>query len=144
MFFRGFPFDPKEIDELASEYSHVLRDGTQELFKFSNELNVPILVFSAGLGDSILAVLKHEKVLYPNVKLVSNFLQYKDGLLDGFNDKQPMIHTYNKNETALEGTEYYDMVHNRQHVILMGYIDLQLIPSVHKIQFQFLFIAATH
>lgn len=120
-FRRGFAFNPNEIDELATEYSHALRDGTHEMFEFANELDVPVLVFSAGLGDSILAVLKHEKVLMPNVKLVSNFLQYKDGLLNGFSDKHPMIHTYNKNETALSGTDYYEMVHNRQHVILMGY-----------------------
>lgn len=79
-----------------------------------------MLVFSAGLGDSILAVLKHEQVLYPNVKLVSNFLKFENGMLGGFNDEYPIIHTFNKNETVLKGTEYYDMVHNRQHVILMG------------------------
>lgn len=117
---RGFPLDPNEIDKLASEYSHALRDGTHEMFKLANELDVPVLVFSAGLGDSILAVMKHEKVMLPNVKIVSNFLEYKDGILDGFSDKHPMIHTYNKNETVLLGTDYYEMVHNRQHVILMG------------------------
>lgn len=83
-------------------------------------MNVPILVFSAGLGDSINAVLKHEQCLLPNVKLVSNFLQYKDGLLNGFDDKAPVIHTFNKNETALDGTDYYEMVKNREHVLLMG------------------------
>lgn len=119
---RGFKFDLQELDDLASKYSHALRDGTQELLKQTNELEVPVLVFSAGLGDSILAVMKHEQVLYPNVKLVSNFLQYKDGYLNGFSDNQPLIHTYNKNETALKGTDYYDMVHNRQHVILMGLV----------------------
>lgn len=36
-----------------------------------SRVNVPVLVFSAGLGDSVVAVLKHNKVLYPNVK-VSN------------------------------------------------------------------------
>lgn len=83
---------------------------------------MPVLVFSAGLGDSILAVLKHEQVLFPNVKLVSNFLQYKDGILNGFNfsDKTPMIHTFNKNETVLSGSDYYKMVQQRQNIILMG------------------------
>lgn len=117
---RGFAFDPIEIDQLASAYTHALRDGTQELLKTTNELDVPVLVFSAGLGDSILAVMKHEQVHFSNVKVVSNFLQFKDGLLNGFDDGKPLIHTFNKNETALEGTEYYDMVHSRQHVILMG------------------------
>lgn len=117
---RGIPFDSKEIDELASQYSHALRDGTKDMFEYTNKLNVPVLVFSAGLGDCIMAVLKHENVFYPNVKLVSNFLQYKDGYLNGFSDKTPLIHTFNKNETALSGTEYYKMVQKRQHIILMG------------------------
>lgn len=82
-------------------------------------MNVPVLVFSAGLGDSIRAVLQHEQVMLPNVKLVSNFLKYENGIVNGFSNL-PLIHTFNKNETVLEGTEYYDMVHNRQHVILMG------------------------
>lgn len=119
-FCRGFAFDPKEIEELAKQYSHALRDGTHDLFKLTHEMNVPVLVFSAGLGDSIQAVLQHEQVLLPNVKLVSNFLKYDNGIVDGFSDEYPLIHTFNKNETVLEGTEYYDMVHNRQHVILMG------------------------
>lgn len=35
-------------------------------------------------------------------------------------DEDRLIHTFNKNETALEGTEYYDLVHSRDHIILMG------------------------
>lgn len=34
--------------------------------------------------------------------------------------QNPMIHTFNKNETVLDGTEYYDIVHSRDHVIVMG------------------------
>lgn len=122
-FYRGFPFDPKEIEELAKEYGHALRDGTHDLFKLTHEKNVPVLVFSAGLGDSIQAVLKNEQILLSNVKLVSNFLKYENGMVNGFSDDYPLIHTFNKNETVLEGTEYYDMVHNRQHVILMGLVN---------------------
>lgn len=118
---RGFPFNPSDLDELAYKYNSSLRDGTHELFKFTNELNVPLLVFSAGLGDSILAVLKHANLMYDNVTLVSNFLQYDNGILNGLgNEQNVMIHTFNKNEEALKGTAYYDMVHDRHHVLLMG------------------------
>ncbi|XP_031640909.1 7-methylguanosine phosphate-specific 5'-nucleotidase [Contarinia nasturtii] len=119
---KGFPFDSTEIEQLAKEYGHVLRDGTHDIFSLSEEMNVPILVFSAGLGDSIRAILRHEQIFFPNVKLVSNFLKYDNGLLNGFSDDYPLIHTFNKNETVLEGTEYYDMVHNRKNVILMGFV----------------------
>lgn len=118
---RGFAFDQAEMEELAIEYAHSLRDGTHDLFKELSDLNVPLLVFSAGLGDSILAVLKHADVMYPNVHIVSNFLQYENGLLNGLgNTQQTIIHTFNKNENSLKGTDYYDTVHDRKHVILMG------------------------
>uniref|UniRef100_A0A1L8DXY4 5'-nucleotidase n=1 Tax=Nyssomyia neivai TaxID=330878 RepID=A0A1L8DXY4_9DIPT len=116
---KGFKFDAKEIDDVAARFKDSLRDGTHELFGELNRLQVPVLVFSAGLGDSVVSILQHAAVLLPNVKVVSNFLQYQDdGILNGFQEK--FIHAFNKNETALEGTEYYDLVHSRDHVIVMG------------------------
>ncbi|XP_055383456.1 7-methylguanosine phosphate-specific 5'-nucleotidase isoform X1 [Condylostylus longicornis] len=114
----GFPLDEKEIDEVASNYKDCLRDHSLELFETLNRLNVPVLVFSAGLGNSVVSVLKQANVMFPNMKVVSNFLEYKDGLLNGLS--KPMIHAFNKNETAIEGTEYYDLVHSRDHIIVMG------------------------
>lgn len=119
---RGFKFDKKDIEEHVKQYGHIFRDGAQEFIKATYDLNVPVLVFSAGLGDTIMAIMKQENLLYPNVKVVSNFLKYEDGLVNGFSDEYPLIHCFNKNETVLQGTEYYDMVHNRQHIILMGFV----------------------
>lgn len=48
--FRGFLLDPKEIEDLAVEYQNSLRDGTKEMLELTNKLDVPVLVFSAGLG----------------------------------------------------------------------------------------------
>lgn len=115
---KGFPFEKDEIDEVARRFKNALRDGTHEMFQDLNTLNVPLLVFSAGLGDSVISVLNHAKVNLPNVKVVSNFLQFKDGLVNGLQDD--MIHTYNKNETVLKGSEYYELVHDRDHVIVLG------------------------
>lgn len=50
---------------------------------------------------------------------MSNFLQFKDGLLTGL-DLNNLIHVFNKNETALRGTDYFDMVKSRDHILLMG------------------------
>ncbi|XP_037952549.1 7-methylguanosine phosphate-specific 5'-nucleotidase [Teleopsis dalmanni] len=115
----GVPFDAEEIDHVAVKFKDSLRDHSHELFATLNRLDIPVLVFSAGLGDSVVSVLKQANILYPNVKVVSNFLQYSaNGLLDGLS--QPMIHTFNKNETALQDSEYYDLVHSRDHIIVMG------------------------
>lgn len=44
----GFPFEPKDFEDLAKEYGHTLRDGTHDLLELTNKLNVPVLVLSAG------------------------------------------------------------------------------------------------
>lgn len=77
-----------------------------------------MLVFSAGLGDCVISILKQADVYLPNVKVISNFLQYNGKVLNGLQEK--MIHVFNKNEHALEGTDYYKLVHDRDHVIVMG------------------------
>lgn len=110
--------EQSEIDAVASKYKDSLRDNSHKLFDTLNRLNIPVLVFSAGLGNSVISVLKQANVMYPNVSVISNFLQYKNGLLDGF--QKPMIHSFNKNETALDRHKYYDLVHNRDHIIVMG------------------------
>lgn len=55
-------------------YLH-FRENTKEFFHELNQANIPILVFSAGLGDTVEAVLKHCEVLLPNVE-VSVFFNY--------------------------------------------------------------------
>lgn len=50
---------------------------------------------------------------------MSNFLQYKDGLLDGY-DTTNMIHVFNKNESALKGSKEFDLIHDRTNIIVMG------------------------
>lgn len=81
-------------------------------------MEVPVLVFSAGLGHSVESVLRQANVYNDRVKVVSNFLETKDGLVNGF--KLPIIHIFNKNETVLAGSKYGSLVHDRDSIILMG------------------------
>lgn len=66
---KEIPFDPTEIPEIAKRYGTDLRDGTKELFAKLNNAEVPVLVFSAGLGDVVEAVLRHQGVLFDNMKV---------------------------------------------------------------------------
>ncbi|KAJ6645769.1 7-methylguanosine phosphate-specific 5'-nucleotidase [Pseudolycoriella hygida] len=116
---KGFPLSQNEIESIAEHYKDATRDGAKDLFDQLHKSNVPILIFSAGLGDSVRAMLKYFNMLLPNVKLVSNFLKYKDGLLDGY-DTHNMIHVFNKNESALKGSKEYDLLHDRNNIIVMG------------------------
>lgn len=40
-------------------------------------------------------------------------------MLEGY-DTDKMIHVFNKNETVLQGTDYYNLVLERTNVIVMG------------------------
>ncbi|XP_012279752.1 7-methylguanosine phosphate-specific 5'-nucleotidase [Orussus abietinus] len=114
----GFEFDSKELAEVAKKYGTALRDGTKDLFEKLFEAKVPILVFSAGLGDVVEAVLKDQDVLFKNVKVISNFLKYDGRKLNGFQQDR-FIHVFNKNEHAING-EYFQILEGRGNVLLMG------------------------
>lgn len=88
----------------------MLRDRSHEYFNLLNELNIPVFVFSAGLGNSVASVMKQAKVLHSNLKIISNFFQYKDGMLNGL--KKPMVDMLKTNEIGL--------VRNRDHIFVIG------------------------
>lgn len=86
--------NPKQIEDHLSNdksFQHMFRDGAHEFLQLTDEKNVPVLVFSAGLGDTIITVMKQEKILYKNIKVVSNFLKYEDGYVNGFSDEYPLV-----------------------------------------------------
>ncbi|CAH2009175.1 unnamed protein product [Acanthoscelides obtectus] len=116
---KGLSVSPKEIEEVCVQLAPSLRDGTYELFSDLHMSDVPTLVFSAGLGDCVIAVLKHFNIKLPNLEVISNFLKYdEDGTILGFKDK--LIHIYNKNEYAIKGTPFFNKIANRENVILLG------------------------
>lgn len=41
-----------------------------------------------------------------------------NGIIDGM--KGTTIHVFNKNETVIKGTEYYDLIKERSNVVLLG------------------------
>lgn len=49
------------------------RDRSKELFDILEKNNVPVLVFSAGLGDTVEAALQHFNLLHDNVKVSSYY-----------------------------------------------------------------------
>lgn len=114
---RGYEFDPSELKEVAEKFGTDLRDGTKNLMEQLSKSEVPVLVFSAGLGDVVEEILRHNGVLLENVEIISNFLKYSNRKLDGFKGKK--IHVFNKNETVLD-EDHLRRLENRKNIILMG------------------------
>lgn len=116
---KSVKFPRNELMENAYKMIECFRVGVKDMMAWSQTQQVPVLVFSAGLGESVVAALKAANFLLPHVKVVSNFLAMDDDdNIVGI--KGEVIHTYNKNEAAIKNTEYYEMVKERSNVILMG------------------------
>lgn len=94
--------------------------GARELFEWAEAKGVPLLVFSAGLGDVVCEVLqKHGVRLGEQVHVISNFMECDErGIVVGF--RPPMVHVFNKNEHSLRGTPYYEKIRERRNVLLLG------------------------
>lgn len=85
-----------------------------------NKADVPILVFSAGVGDVIDEALHANSLTGDNVKVISNYMTFdSDGKLVAFTGK--LIHMYNKNESSIpHNSTYFQDLSHRNNVLLMG------------------------
>ncbi|GFU75835.1 7-methylguanosine phosphate-specific 5'-nucleotidase [Trichonephila clavipes] len=66
------------VPDMVADLSVHLRDGCDVLFESLYKHNVPLLIFSAGIGDVLKEVLQRDKLLYPNVKIIANFMQFDE------------------------------------------------------------------
>ena len=54
------------------------RDGCDELLRELHDHKVPVLIFSAGIGDIIERVVKQQAHMYSNIKIVSNYMDFNN------------------------------------------------------------------
>ncbi|NWR81260.1 5NT3B nucleotidase, partial [Centropus unirufus] len=108
-----------DIAQTVRESGVMLRDGFNELFEQLHKSSVPLFIFSAGIGDILEEIIRQANVFYSNVNVVSNYMDFDDeGVLTRF--KPPLIYTYNKNSSVLQGTEYFQQLSMRTSIILLG------------------------
>ena len=110
------------VSGTMGEHLH-FREQTDELLKRCKYLNVPFLVFSAGLGDLIDAALEREG-WSELAHVLSNHLRFdaaNGGIASGFT--RPNIHTFSKQEAQLRNLHEdwaKDVSEQRRNVIVIG------------------------
>ncbi|XP_032091406.1 7-methylguanosine phosphate-specific 5'-nucleotidase [Thamnophis elegans] len=108
-----------DIAQIVKESDVKLRDGFNIFFDQLHENKVPLFIFSAGVGDVLEEIIHQAGVFHPNINVVSNYMDFDDnGILQGF--KEPLIHIYNKNNTVLKNTEYFQQLCTRTNILLLG------------------------
>ncbi|XP_037399807.1 cytosolic 5'-nucleotidase 3-like isoform X2 [Pygocentrus nattereri] len=125
-------------DQLAKavrESDAMLRDGYEVFFGSLKDHSIPLLIFSAGLGDILEEVIEHNGVFHPNVRVFSNYMEFdKNGLLCSF--KGQLIHTFNKREGALLNPDQFEQLQDRPNILLLGDSmgDLTMADGVQNVQ----------
>lgn len=109
----------KVVNEIISKNPLPLRENIKEFFGLLKDNDVPVLIFSAGLGDIIEGILEINKINSSNVHLLTNIYKYNDlGFVTGYSGK--IIHSLNKNVSIIKDTKYYTQIKQRKNLILLG------------------------
>lgn len=99
----------------------IFRDWYQEFFDLLYNAKIPLVIFSAsGLWyEGIYYSLEKVKKLYDNVDIISNaFVWDENGKAIAI--KEPIIHSFNKEETLIKDFPIYDEIKERKNIILLG------------------------
>ena len=111
-----------DIDDALAGWWIELRQGVREMIDLLNEHKIPLIIMSAnGLwSDSIRLYLEQKNISQENIHIISNTLIWDDsGYAIG--KKEPIIHSLNKDETAIGSfPELHFVVRNRINVLLLG------------------------
>ncbi|XP_029583463.1 cytosolic 5'-nucleotidase 3 [Salmo trutta] len=123
------------LQDVVKESDAMLREGYQLFFDHLQEHSIPLLIFSAGLGDVLEEVIRQAGVFHPNVNVFSNYMDFDEtGVLKAF--KGELIHIYNKKEGALLNTGHFQELKSRHNVLLLGDSlgDLTMADGVHSME----------
>jgi len=106
------------VDIIKKDYLPA-REGFEKFMKFFESKEVPVLILSAGLGDVIDGFLEKKKLLSENVHVISNYFDFdENGLAKGY--KGSIVHVFNKDESQIKNTPYFEKILERMNVILLG------------------------
>ncbi|XP_045155559.1 7-methylguanosine phosphate-specific 5'-nucleotidase isoform X2 [Echinops telfairi] len=114
---------PIEIDPnqtTKEKLPHMVEwDGYKMFFNMLYRHSIPLFIFSAGIGDILEEIIRQMKVYHPNIHIVSNYMDFdENGFLQGFKDQ--LIHTYNKNLSLHENSNYFRQFQDKTNILLLG------------------------
>lgn len=66
--------------DLICFYILCYREGYENFFDKLSEHNIPVFIFSAGIGDILEEVIHQAGVYHSNVKVVSNFMDFDENV----------------------------------------------------------------
>lgn len=97
----------------------ILRKGAKEFLKEMYENKVPVIILSAGIGNTIKIFLEENNCLYDNIYIISNFIKFDEkGNMKEFNNN--IIHSLNKNLKNKLLNKFQETIGKREYSLLIG------------------------
>ncbi|KFD56448.1 hypothetical protein M514_02552 [Trichuris suis] len=114
-------FSRADLKTLASVARIELRNGFTEFLSWSEKNGIPVTVFSAGIANIIRELFNHRVGRVPlNMRVIGNEFSFDEfGTVCGF--FEPLIHTYNKNISAIKcRDDFMGSLKDRRNIVLFG------------------------
>ncbi|KAL4217217.1 7-methylguanosine phosphate-specific 5'-nucleotidase [Mactra antiquata] len=96
-----YPLSKEMLYNMVANSSAKLRDGCTKFFDKLHASDVPLLIFSAGIGDIIREIIAQHSTMYDNMHVVSNDLDFDDN-------------------SAIHDSDYFTNLSHCTNAILMG------------------------
>nr|XP_057917581.1 7-methylguanosine phosphate-specific 5'-nucleotidase-like isoform X2 [Doryrhamphus excisus] len=107
------------LAQAVRESTSMLRDGCKIFFDCLADQNIPLLIFSGGVGDVLEEMIRQNHIFHPNIHVISNYMDFDHtGVLRAF--KGQLIHTFNKSQGALSLAARVPKLQARPNVLLLG------------------------
>lgn len=103
------------------------RDWAKNFLNKMHELDVPVIIISAGIGNVISAFLIKEGDYYSNIHIISNTIEFKNGIIKWL--KWNTIHSLNK-DIVHGDKKVLKILNERKNILLFGDLvaDTKMIP----------------
>ncbi|CEF68559.1 7-methylguanosine phosphate-specific 5'-nucleotidase [Strongyloides ratti] len=104
----GFTY--QAIEEFVKNSKIELRDGGKEFIeKLDKDFHIPLIIFSAGIGNIIDIFFKQQLHYSPqNIHVIANMMEFNNNdICSSFSE--PLIHTFCKNSSAIKGDSLGDL-----------------------------------
>ena len=109
----------EKLKESIDNSKLILREGVKDFLFKLYENNVPVIIFSAGIGNVIEQFLRNEKCYYDNITIIGNFMKFdENGNIMKFSDN--MIHSLNKNIDKLSDYKLKEKIEEKEYRIVIG------------------------